>query len=142
MSPTRSLRGLSTPAVDPLINPMLPQEETGFRRGKSTVDQVVLPTQKKGRAVFVDLTAAYDTVWYRDLTCKLLELPPDKHIVRIIMKFVRNQSFTLTTGDSKQSRLQRSVCISHGSVLAPFLFNIYTYDLPSMISKKFAMLMI
>ena len=42
----------------------------GFRHGKSTVDQVVLLTQniedsfeakKKAGAVFVDLTAAYDT---------------------------------------------------------------------------------
>jgi len=52
-------------------------------------DQVTLLTQesensfsakKKAGAVFVDLTAAYDTVWYRDLTCKLLHLLPDRHM--------------------------------------------------------------
>ena len=52
----------------------------------------------------------------------------------MIMELVRNQSFTLTTGDSKQSRLR----LPQESVLAPLLFNIYTYDLPSMISRKFA----
>ena len=60
-------------------------------------------------------------------------------MVRMIMELVRNRSFTLTTGDSKQSRLRRlKNGVSQGSVLAPLLFNIYTYDLPSMISRKFA----
>ena len=60
-------------------------------------------------------------------------------MVRMIMELVRNQSFTLTTGDSKQSRLRRlKNSVPQETVLAPLLFNIYTYDLPFMISRKFA----
>ena len=60
-------------------------------------------------------------------------------MVKMIMELVRNRSFTLTTGDSKQSRLRRlKNGVPQRSVLAPLLFNIYTYDLPSMISRKFA----
>ena len=60
-------------------------------------------------------------------------------MVRMIMKLVRNQSFTFTSDDSKQSRLRRlKNGVPQGSAWAHLLFNIYTYDLPSMISRKFA----
>ena len=88
-------------------------------------------------AVFVDLTA-YDTVWHGGLTCKLIGLLPDKHMVPIIMELVRNRSFTLTTGDNNASRLRPlKNGVSQGSVLA-FLFNIYIYDLLSITFKKYA----
>ena len=69
------------------------------------MDQTVLLTQtieakKKAGAVFVDLTAAYDTVCHRGLTCKLHRLLSDKHMVRIIMELVQNGSLNLTIGDS------------------------------------------
>ena len=80
--------------VKSLIDSLLLKEQAGFRRGKSTVDQVALLTQNiegffeakmKAGAVFVNLTAAYDTVWHRGLTFKLLRLLPDKHMVRMII---------------------------------------------------------
>ena len=145
--PYKILERLSYALIEPLIDPLLPKEQAGFRRGKSTVDQVVLLTQniedtfeakKMAGAVFIDLTAAYDTVWHRGLTCKPLRLLPDNHMVKMIIVLVRNQSFTLTTGDSKQNRLCRlKNGVPQGLVLATLLFNIYTYDLPSMTSRKF-----
>ena len=89
--------------------------------------------KKKAAVVFVNLTAICDTFWQRGLTCKLLRLLPkhqksvwtcdtvwhrgltykllrilpDKHMIRMIIKLVQNRSFTLTTRDSKQSRLRR-----------------------------------
>ena len=69
--PYKILERLIYACVEPLIDPLFPKEQAGFRRGMSTVDEVVLLTQniedffeakKKASAVFVDLTAAYDTV--------------------------------------------------------------------------------
>ena len=43
--PYKILKRLIYVSVKPLINPLIPKEQAGFRRGKSTADQVVLLTQ-------------------------------------------------------------------------------------------------
>ena len=89
--------------------------------------------------MFVDLTAAYDTVWHRGLTCKLLRLLPDRHMVHMIMEMVGNRSFTLTTGNGQRSTLRRlKNGVPQGSVLALLLFNIYMSDLQTTVSRRYA----
>ena len=123
------------PLVSKTVRGRISQIEAAMKRPVIAVPHC----NKKNGAVFVDLTASYDTVWHRDLTCKLLRLLLDNHIVRIIMELVRNRSFTLTTGDSKPSRLRRlKNGLPQESVLVPLLSNIYTYNLPSITSKKYA----
>ena len=76
--PCKTLEILIYVRAEPIIiDPLLPREQVGFRRGMSTVDQVTHLTQeiedsflakKKVGAVFINLTATYDTVWHRGLT--------------------------------------------------------------------------
>ena len=110
--PCKILERLMYNRVETIVDPLLPKEQVGFRHGKSTVNQVVLLMQnidnffeakKMAGAVFVDLTAAYGTVWHRGLTCKLLKLLLDKHMVRMIMELVRNRSFTLPLVKASQA---------------------------------------
>ena len=60
--PFKILERLIYARVEPIIDPLLMQEQVGFRHERSTVDQVTLPTQdiqvsflakRKARAVFV-----------------------------------------------------------------------------------------
>ena len=61
-------------------NSLLSLEQAGFRRNRSTCQQFAALTthiengfqeQLKTGAVFLDLTAAYDTVWHTGLLYKL-----------------------------------------------------------------------
>jgi len=81
---------------------------------------------EKAKAVFVDLPLQQPTtlyphsIWHHDLICKLLRLLPDRHMVRMITEMVGNRSCTLTTGNGKQSSLQRlKNGIRQGLSLAP-----------------------
>jgi len=62
--------------INPIIDPLLPTEQAGFRKNRSTADQVCCLTQNIEQAfhdrqvvgsVFLDLKAAYDTVWHKGL---------------------------------------------------------------------------
>ena len=145
--PFKTLERMILSRIEPVVDPQLPREQAGFRRGRSTVDQVTLLTQdiedsfqanEKAGVVLLDLTAAYDTVWHRGLHLKLLRTIPDRHMVKFIMEMLSNRSFTLRTSDDQRSRLRRlRNGVPQGSVLSPLLFNVYIHDLPETLSRQY-----
>ena len=114
--PYKFIERLLHTRLDPVIDPQLPCEQAGFRRDRSTADQVTLLTQdiedafdagEKAGVVLLDLSAAYYTVWLRGLHLKLLQMIPDRHMVKFIMEMLYNRSFTLNTSDGQCSRQRR-----------------------------------
>ena len=138
--PFKVLERLLLACLDPIVDPQLPNQQAGFRRGRSTVHQIVKLTndieesfekRHKAGVVLVDLTAAYDTVWHLGLTLKLLRSVPDRHLVRFLCTILSNRSFILKTSDGQASRPRRLRSgVPQGSILASMLFNIYISDLP------------
>ena len=114
--PFKIMERLIHSRIDPVVDPQLPREQAGFGRGRSTVDQVTLLTQDivvnfqhndKAGVVFLDLTAACDTVWHRGLHLKLLRTIPDRHMLGFIMEMLSNRSIVVHTSDGQRSRLIR-----------------------------------
>ena len=81
-------------------------------------------------AVFVDVSAAYDTVNHRRLLSKVLEMNGDVQLTDLIRTMLENRrSFVVLNGKKSRWRRQRNG-LPQVSVLAPMLLNIYTNDQP------------
>ena len=114
-------------------------EQAGFRPGKSCTSQLLNLTEhiEDGYekrlitgAVFVDLSAAYETVNHRRLLSKVLEMTGDVHLTDLIRTMLESRRFfVVLNGKKSRWRRQRNE-LPQGNVLAPMLFNIYTNDQP------------
>ena len=81
-------------------------------------------------AIFVDLSAVYDTVNHRRLFSKVLEMTGNVHLTDLIRTLLESRHFfVVLTGKKSRWRRQQNG-LPQGSVLAPMLFSICTNDQP------------
>ena len=92
--------------ISPTVKTILSPDQAGFRKNRSTCDQVSALTTSIGNgyqrnlktgAVFLDLTAAYDTVWHTGLLAKLAKNMPF-WFVRLIELLLRNRRYRVHMG--------------------------------------------
>jgi len=123
---------------------ILNDEQSGFRRNRSTNDklyqltQIIAQAKSRRRsggtlwtgAVFLDIEKAFDRVWHNGLRRKLITLQMPAYLLRWISDFLRGRLLKVIYMGQKS----RDVIINHGvpqgSPLSPILFLLYISDLP------------
>ena len=124
---------------------VIPVNQAGFRKGRSTIDHLVkLTTQVKQQfarrknilATFFDIKKAYDQVWHHRLLTKIKNIGISGNMYNYLMSFLSNRSIVVRVGGSYSNAKQLQMGLPQGSVIAPILFNILIADLPKDLSKE------
>lgn len=132
--------------ISHLIDGKILIEQAGFRKGRSCCDQVLSLTNHieqgfekklKTGAVFIDLTAAYDTIWKKGLMYKLMKIVPCRKLCDLLMNMLSDRRFQVFLDDGYSRVRKLNNGLPQGSVLACLLFNVYMCDLPKSTSTKF-----
>jgi hypothetical protein len=132
--------------IQPLIDAAFPVSQASFQKNRSCTEQVMALTSHieagferklKTGTIFIDLTAAYDTVWRDELMLKFMRVVSCSKISRLLNNMLSNRYLQVILGD-KSSRWRRlNNGLPQGSVLAPILFNLYMSHIPITVAKQF-----
>jgi hypothetical protein len=120
-------------------NNLIHESQSGFRKHRSTVDNLTLLTQKivetlnrkkKLCAIFFDISKAFDKLWRAGIFYKMHKLNISPTLVKWVEAFLANRSFNVKVGNTRSSSGKIDTGVPQGSVLGPLLFLIFINDIP------------
>ena len=119
-------------------NKIIPDFQFGFKSKHSTihqlhrvVDQISLAFESKKICVgiFLDIAQAFDRVWHPGLLFKLKSFLPAPYYL-LIKSYLNQRTFVTKINGALSNSQIATAGVPQGSDIAPFLFNIFSSDLP------------
>ena len=127
-----------TQRLKPISEAILLEEQNGFRRGRSCIDNVftLKQTIEKRREfnlethmAFLDLEKAFDRVNRNQLWQILNRRGIPYHLIEVIKSLYKNTSVQIDTGRKILDKIYINQGVRQGCNLSPLLINIYIDDL-------------
>ena len=120
--------------LKPLIEPILSEEQAGFRAGRSTTEQIFnlriliekyCNHQRELWHGFIDFQKAFDTVWHQGLWAIMEHHNIDQHLTRCIRSLYEDAESAVLIGDTFSPWFHTEVGVRQGCPLSPDLFNLF-----------------